>query len=496
MDGRARRGAPLPPRPKRATCADGAQASDSCTGTARRGRSRAGADPSSQAVAVAIIRPEGCTDRSGSGSTHSGDDQVLEASYELGRELSPIFTPSLEEGEPEEAFPALPHSTGHRESSGRPPTPSGSTTGLDRPDYSTLAERLAAEAAAAAAAETSSPRAEGRSAGGSLSRLSVLPGFGDGRRSDQRLRGSNSDAHPGMDDSPMSELSSKKLSGAEEKHGDGPLAQSLPPTSRSNVADHMAGTKRRTAAVAETAALRARLRERWFRLEAARKAQRQRESAERGTMAAEDANVNGGDGVCADPSGDVDDSESSGGDRDSSGDRGAVSSSSEPHDRPPQDPGGSLCVATANEAHSIADVSTAESRAVPASGVAAMRRAEAAAASSAATPTTGSTALSGPSEAGVVNQCLPQATLLPENTNASVIATGLDDARELRDEGGDGGVVHPEERVHAACEAGKAGVLIDLLVRSGGRAADGKDKVRGQRKQVALHARTLLSSNS
>ncbi len=73
----------------------------------------------------------------------------------------------------------------------------------------------------------------------------------------------------------------------------------------------------------------------------------------------------------------------------------------------------------------------------------------------------------------------------PEKTNVSVVAAGLDDTRELC-EGSDGGVVHPEGRVHAACEAGMAGILNDLLVRSGGRAADGKDKVRGQRKQEAL----------
>jgi len=469
---RAGRGATLPPRPRRATRVDGAHASDSCTGTARRRRSRAGADPSSRSV----TRTEGRMD----GSSNAGDGRVLEASRELGREVSPVSTPSLEEGGQEEAFPALPQSAGHRESPGRPPMPPGSTTGLDYLDYSTLAEKLAEEAeAAAAAAERPSSRAEGRSTRGSLSRLSVLPGFGDGRSSEHRLRGSKSDTSPGMDESPMSELSSKKLPGAEEKHGDGSLAQSLPPPSRSDVADHVAGKKRRAGAAAETVALRARLRERWFRLEATRKAQRQRESAERGMMATEDENVNGGNGVCADPSGDVDDIEGSGGNHDSSGDRDTISSCGETDDRAfPQGPGVSSSIAPARKAHSIADVSPVESRAVSASGVAAMKRtAEAAAASNAATPTTGSTASSGSSEAFVGHHHLPRRSNA-DKLNASVVAAGLDDTRELC-EVGDGGMVHPEERVHAACEAGMAGILNELLVRSGGRAAEGKDKVRG-----------------
>ena len=416
------------------------------------------------------------------GGTHSGNDRVVEASGKVERTPSPILTLSREEGGHEEAFPALPQSTGHRETSEMPspPLPPVTTTGLGRLDYSTLAERLAAEAAlaatAAAAADTSSSEPQARAVGESPLRLSILPGFGDGRRDKNRDQGTSTDNPSGVDASPTLELSSPKLEGAEAECVDGSLPKSLPPTPPPNPADQNAGITRRAGTVSETVALRARLRERWFRLEAARKAQRQRELAERGMMAMDDVNVIVGDGINLEPSGDVDGSESSEGDRDSSGDSGTISNRGEARDQTLLQVLHGSPRTTTTQAFSVVAFSPAEPRAASAPNISAMRLSEAAAASTAATPTTEPTPLSGLSEARVAHEELPRPST-PEKMNASVVATSLDGTPGLYD-ADDAGMVCPEERVHAACEAGKAGVLNDLLVRSAGRVADGRDKVR------------------
>lgn len=467
---------------------------------------------------------------------------MVEVVSQAGCEVSPAVASFLEGGEKEEDFPALPPANGTRVAGAVPSPPA--MTRLGSLDYSALAERLAIETAAAAASAAAEAAANpsgaaGGGAGGTISRLSVLPGFGDVRRGDAKLRGTSSDDPPGSAESQVwVVVSSNGLMNAAGNAGGNPVAPGLRSWSAHEEKHFRAG--------AETVALRARLRERWFRLEAAREAQRQRESAERALMAAEDGGVvrhergGGAEGSggrvgrvgrrsrLADPVDVADDGGKSGAGRDSSG-TGNTSSSSggiSDRERPSSSSSGMTTAVKANHEASCpsgikaSDVSvetddpsasTAERikalspkpRAVSAAGIAAIRRSEAAAAavSVAAAPSSTETIVStGPGVAPLANKDLsaqhdsdrtdvPGITADsddPAGASSGLLEIDADkvDAAPCEGDEDSGGVpsLHGE-RVHEACEAGMAGLLNDLLVRSGGGVADGKDKVRRKRKR-------------
>ncbi|CAN0538830.1 unnamed protein product, partial [Ectocarpus sp. 12 AP-2014] len=74
------------------------------------------------------------------------------------------------------------------------------------------------------------------------------------------------------------------------------------------------------------------------------------------------------------------------------------------------------------------------------------------------------------------NEAAEPASCRPETTK---VGSELSEEGGGRDSCGGGGLpAVTGEHVYAACQAGMAGLLNDLLVRSGGRAADGKDKLR------------------
>ena len=488
-DIRASGSVPRPPRPKRA-----ARGTDTSRST--------GASAGEGGRAADVV--------------HSGGGETFEPSREEEGKLPPT---GLEEGENEKAFPALPPPA-----SGRVQSPTPATARPGSLDYSALAERLAIEkaaAAAAAAAAASNPAgAAGGSAGGVISRLSVLPGFGDIRRGDVKPQGVSGDDPP----EPLDASSTSLISTAENTCG-GPSAPTptLPP----------ANDTKRLRAGAETISLRARLRERWFRLEATRKAQRQRESTERELMAAEDGAARsprareGGAGRTGaqtgqredlqDPAGVAGDGDSSGGDGDGRAENSSSSSSGDNsyHERLER-PRGSSGTTTTSRAQPTAEASgvyvesdrtdtaqgveasSPEPRAVSAAGIAAIRRLHAAAAATAASvvpaPPTETTASTGTDVDSLARQEIFTQDA-SGGTDKSDVAAEPGDAAGVpldrftkgehlapcegdgSDSGGVPTLLHGD-RVHAACEAGMAGLLNDLLVRSGGRVADGKDKVR------------------
>lgn len=366
--------------------------------------------------------------------------------------------------------------------------------------------------------------------------LSVLPGFGD-RPGDKPTLGGNNNGSPEFPDSrsQVVQTPASRPTGAEDGGRVSARALSTTPSvlqppsppQRPTLAASSTGEKRRVGAAAATVALRARLRERWFRLEAVRKAQRQREASERGHMAAEDDKTTGhrhpeggqgrkgGDngeesrGVGAQQglnsrtqdSGGVDDCSSScdssdsggGGGSGDGGNEGAgdintategrsnsvcVSSAS-----PTSPPEGSTAAASASfgpESHdpsksSVSDArvftgSSEAPRAISVAGIAAIRRSELAAAAS-------------------VHRSVP-AENIATRPNTRVEAkigdvTGPASFHNKRSEAGGGDVEReasgycssgscgdsgessaPGERAHAACEAGMAGLLNDILVRS------------------------------
>lgn len=457
-----------------------------------------------------------------------------------------------------DAFPALPRASGRQASPQTPPPPPPrlrtSETSTREPavrvDYSSLAETLAVQAAAEL---VSKPR-DGTSADGFV-RLSVLPGFGDGRDDEAGGR-ANAWRSPESSRLQVSQESSPGLIGA----GDGgsgltpglPFVPSLlllsPPLSpsppRPTLAAHIS-KKKRAGAAAATVALRARLRERWFLLDTLRKAERQRETAERELMAAEDGHSKGRgddsrgcDGCDGDGGkdiggarrrqgrpvkrlGGVDDYSSCGSCSDSAeggttdGDTGCEGRSQSPcfllegtTTVPREETAVAATLPTGHDRNSSSGESTRSScsnrslresalffeepKTISAAGAAAIRRAEAAATAAAerltGSPTTAANACE--SAPAISTQAhmrtssfIEQKFLSGRVSNQQKTAvTGSDDAE--RGGGGtnvggrDGVPARTGERVHEACEAGMAGLLNDLLVRSGGRAADGKDKVR------------------
>lgn len=418
-------------------------------------------------------------------------------------EVPPVLPSTLAEDgvdeEDDEAFPALPPASGPRNTPGellaplQPPSGVAAAAGTVGLDYSSLADRLATEAAAATKAATGSSGALGGTAvGDDFSRLSVLPSFGSGRGGEAKPGSTSSAILPISSDLRVLEGSSPGSMGTDGDVSHGISAQpsqspKLPsPPSRQAAA---ANSVTRCAS-AETAALRARLRDRWFRLEAGRKAQRQREAVERALMTAEDcatlgsaASVlawNGGDG------------------NHSSAEEGMRSGSDENHDRGEakdrRDSSAHTALTSAcSSAVRGASVSPLPPRTVSASGMAAIRRSEVALVSvSTATLPTGtntssplnqdecsrgiSAIASIPAADAELNGAAGPASCRPETTK---VDSELSEEDGGRDSCGGGGLpAVTGEHVYAACQAGMAGLLNDLLVRSGGRAADGKDKVR------------------
>lgn len=503
-----------------------------CSNAAGRPNARAGADSDPQTGGETDAKGHAEAFRSrNSQNIDKSRDPAIARFGEARLAVSPTLPLSLQESEEEKDFPALPPTGGHRQTVGEqpPPLPPVAPTELVRLDYSSLAERLAVDGAAASLSS-----AVDSTEAGSFLRLSVLPGFGDSRVSKARLYGTNNTP-------PECSESSTRLAGDEDGVRGTLVAQRLssvlpPPPPQPALGAHTSNKQKRVGAAAETLALRARLRERWFRLDATRKAQRQRESAERGRMATEDGDaIDGNESNSAwtrrqrlvDRSCGIDDGASAGDGRDSEEEDTSSSRDETPGQERPRSPRGSSafttfspqevavaetpCPVRSNTAlisgsrQAITSSSAARGlyvssetlRAVSAAGVAAIRRSEAA--GSVSTPTAQSRGIG---DLTGLNLALPAYEDAPrpnssDKMNASVVATDLaatgptlgcyenDNADTCLSEGGGGSDSYsgdisalPEDRVHAVCEAGMSGLLNGLLIRSGGRVADGKDKVR------------------
>ena len=442
---------------------------------------------------------------------------------------STVFLPTVEDDEEEkeelEDFPALPPASGRRTAPPAHPLPpppreasaAGASLSLD---YSSLAERLAAQAAAAAEVVKSAAPGNGTSQREDFLHLSVLPGFGDGLGHKVTRRGndsSNSRFRECPDLQEAQETPAPTLSGSEkpapglpgaengEVSGRTVLSLTQSPPRIPTLAASITGKRRVVGAAAATVALRARLRERWFRLEAVRKAQRQREASERACMAAEDDNPagrrqghQGGDDeeancdvrggrrqtraqdVSDDCRSSYSSSDDSGGDGGGDGDGGSQGAGD--IDTASVERSGAACVQTP--------------RAISAAGIAAVRRSELAAAAA-------SVHRSVSIKEDIVTR--PQTTERAKNDEVTWSSASCHDKRSDTHSGvedldkyasgygssgssGSGGASAPGERAHAACEAGMAGLLNDILVRSGGRAADGKDKVKAKTSEVGTVA--------
>ncbi|CAM9211740.1 unnamed protein product, partial [Hapterophycus canaliculatus] len=325
-------------------------------------------------------------------------------------------------------------------------------------------------------------------------RLSVLPSFGGGQRAGARHHDANSTTPLEPLDLQKTAICASAIAGSPDNVREEALegARSLPPPpSQSTLADCTTSRKMSGGASVETVALRARLRERWFRLEATRKAQRQREAVERELMAAEDGALSSGDNKrksnagltrghqnMSDQSTDVDND-------DSSAENNTDISS--------KDAAGANAVRGAGR-----------SREVSAAGLAAMRRSKAADAASIEMESASKPSAPSSDEQGIsvslnteeLEETDPAAS--PPCNDGSAKSVSVNPEEDVR-HGGCGGVVvvvlGEGERVQAACEAGKAGLLNDLLVRSAGRAADGKDKLRRTPLHLAAEAGSLECVN-
>ncbi|CAM9822278.1 unnamed protein product [Ectocarpus sp. 4 AP-2014] len=515
-----------PPRPKRTARQHEAEASTPRGSTLRRPRARADThtDMRRRGGTGARGRPAGVDQSASSKEIGPGRSPVVARLGEAVTEVPPVLPSTLAEDEvdeeDDEAFPALPPASGPRNTPGevlaplQPPTGIAAAAGTVGLDYSSLADRLATEAAAAAKAAAGSFGALGGTAvGDDVLRLSVLPSFGSGRGGEAKPGSTSSAILPVSSDLRVLEGSSP---GSVDTDGDVSRGISalpsqspklLSPPSPQAVADNSATR----CASAETAALRARLRDRWFRLEAARKAQRQREAAERALMTAEDCATlgtavsvlgwNGGDG------------------NHSSAEEGIRSGSDENHDggeaKDRRDSSAHTAMTSASaEASSSAvrgaSVSPLPPRTVSASGMAAIKRSEVALVSDSSatlpmgTNTSSPTKQDGcswgisaiasiPAADAELNEATEPASCRPET---SKVGSKLSEEDGGHDSCGGGGLpAVTGEHVYAACQAGMAGLLNDLLVRSGGRAADGKDKLRRTPLHLAAEAGSLECVN-
>lgn len=532
--------APLPPHRVHDARKMGPLASASSRSNADRQRSRATVDSVSRVdLGSSATGRTGIPDHLAS-TSHVAEDQER-ANTGLGgmgsEDLLPIFGGRVEDQE--ESFPALPHASGKNQAPGEAPLtlslPLGSATaGAVGLNYSSLAGRLAAEAAAAAAATEAAAKESSRGsgkAGESFSRLSVLHSFGGGRGAEARLRDA-SDTPPQK--SPDAQIPAT-FSAAIASPPDNVLEETLeqassllltPAPSQATLADHPTNRRLSAGASVETVALRARLRERWFRLEATRKAQRQREAVERELMAAEDVAVSSGgrrrggsaaltkghEALGDQPGGDGSRDSSDGGHDSEEDGMSSSAGGADDQGRPPSPLASSVDASAVPRAGAAADRSIPvssttgvfcktengasagrgqdQSREVSAAGLAAIRRSKAANAASTEAESVARPSASSPvrqdlsvdvdtKELGGVNQraspsCQDEnERSLPVPSKGDACSSGGDSVVDA--------ILGEGQRVHAACEAGMAGLLNDLLVRSAGRAADGKDKV-GRRK--------------
>lgn len=203
---------------------------------------------------------------------------------------------------PDEAFPALVEtSTVRADQSPSVLSNQAPISGQIDVDYSSLAERLASESASALAASQHDGSGANNPDAPRELRLSVLSGFGEARP-DRADRGVEDVEHTAADRGAKAARSlspdeadpdaSGELTQTESRGGGGKVVEDmrpdrkriLPPPSPTRTS----GTTRPRLGKLATAALRQRLRERWFRLDAERKAERQRQDAERRLVALED----------------------------------------------------------------------------------------------------------------------------------------------------------------------------------------------------------------
>lgn len=211
------------------------------------------------------------------------------------------------------SFPALSSTTtgGSQQQAFLPTSPQICVSSQTTPEiaYSALVERFAAERAAEKAlASVSDGVREGKTSDFQL-RLSVLPGFGEGnpRRENQQVmdaaimtqgeRGKESDDGRRRHSNPVRGTESADgvlLSHPRSSQPPPPSRSSLPPPPPPPTLSIVTLKEDRASTSAATSALKDRLRARWYRLEAARKADRQREGAERKLMAIEDCYVSKG----------------------------------------------------------------------------------------------------------------------------------------------------------------------------------------------------------
>ncbi|CAM9579531.1 unnamed protein product, partial [Laminaria digitata] len=535
-DARAGGDPPRAPRPKRA-----ARASE--TPPLRPSSFRNGiADrrPSGRVSIAAGIGAPGSAEKDAEGDTTArprSSKQVASSRGAIGRRLeagsgptppsSTVLLSTVEDNkkeEEEEDFPALPPASGRRTA---PLAPSSSSSSHPLPppppleasaaaagaasnlDYSSLTERLTAEAAAAAAEASAKSGGPGNGPPKeSFLSLSVLPGFGEGLGDKSTLRGINGKAPEPPDSGSRVVHTPAPRPGAAENGGEvsartlsltASVLRPPSPPRRPTLAAPTTTDKRRvgSGAAAATVALRARLRERWFRLEAVRKAQRQREVSERGHLGSVDGCSSSCDSSGADGGGD--------GGGDSGGDGDGGNKGTGDVDTATDGRSNSVCVSMASTTTPPERSTTAAScgpetpRSISVAGIAAIRRFELAAAASVheSVPTENIATRPNPTVEAKIGDITGSASGHDKRTETGGgclegDASGYGSSGSC---GGSGGPSAPGERAHAACEAGMAGLLNDILVRSGGRAADGKDKLRRTPLHLAAEAGALECVN-
>lgn len=456
-----------------------------------------------------------------------------------------VEVPPIPEEE-EEDFPALPLASGP-ETRAKPllpqkPSEDLPVTKTDALNYASVAEKLSVNAAAAAP-ETDGVKSSGQRSGAAdecFRRLIVLRGFREDRRSGttRDLDGGKSSEPEGKGLHPASSLQPSGTKGdLTDKMGEiiAPYSPQLPAPAPQPTLATGNFMSRRSGATAAIAALRSRLRERWFRLEAMRKAERQRVVDERSLMAAEDresmdrevahgrrTRESGAigprhrvvglveDGRGSEEKSEPEDSDSASSQKDiergdvrSHGDddaAGAVGFPCAASGAPSAFPlrldetvGGNLeasSIRTVAERKDSENFISAARDAKPlsAAGAAAVRRAETATFTAASNGAADASAISPSRPLKLVDSVgdsgqdsgkwrAPSGLYAPPCDEDN----GNSDVDFLLGGSGGGGSqeLFARDQIHAACASDMAGILNELLVRSGGtsRAADGKDKV-------------------
>lgn len=426
------------------------------------------------------MKPAPRTRQSGGDATY-GESELVDGENKVSSATS-AYHPVVDLVE--EAFPALSTTTRSR---------APQTRALD---YSSLAEGLAAEAAITS---VSVGLPETKPSDADYLRLSVLPCFGEREHGPEQSTAdgmenaldANCESEPSQNGAPGRKLKPHQRYDEGVLLGDvspPPLPPPPPPT-----ASIITLKERSSRATAASGTLGDTLRARWFRLEAARRAERQREEAEREVMAMED---------CAVSEGRVDDnarglSEQAGIKGSHNGSDGepeysSCESDEEENTYHVKDKGGAeekshmsvittsasteCQVSTNDSVKSAAHASVLHSRprraTISAAGVAAIRRSQQAPAE---VPRPSKTNEWSTTASGTIikQRCNDGAVDVICSTNVQSHEQDRDATRESNDQG-----LETAERIHEACQLGQAGLLNNLLVRSAGRAADERDKVR------------------